>query len=81
MDLQKVRWGDMDLIALAEDRDRWSGTCECQNDPSGSIKCGEFLDYMRTCSLHRKDCAPWNYLEHALPNDVFLQHFPIRILY
>ena len=20
------------------------GTCECGNDPSGSIKCGEFLD-------------------------------------
>ena len=21
-----------------------SGTCECSNEPSGSIKCGEFLD-------------------------------------
>ena len=21
-----------------------SGTCECGNEPSGSIKCGEFLD-------------------------------------
>jgi len=20
------------------------GTCECDNEPSGSIKCGEFLD-------------------------------------
>jgi hypothetical protein len=21
-----------------------AGTCECSNEPSGSIKCGEFLD-------------------------------------
>jgi hypothetical protein len=26
-----------------------AGTCECNNEPSGSIKCGEFLDYMKTC--------------------------------
>jgi len=27
------------------DRDRWGGGCyECGNEPSGSIKCGEFLD-------------------------------------
>ena len=25
------------------------GTCECGNEPSGSIKCGEFLDYLTTC--------------------------------
>jgi hypothetical protein len=24
-------------------------TCECSNEPSGSIKCGEFLDLLRTC--------------------------------
>ena len=23
--------------------------CECGNDPSGCIKCGEFLDCLRTC--------------------------------
>ena len=22
-------------------------TCDCGNEPSGSIKCGEFLDYMK----------------------------------
>jgi len=22
--------------------------CECGNEPSGSVKCGEFLDYMQT---------------------------------
>ena len=24
------------------------GTCKCGNDPSGFIKCGEFLDYLKT---------------------------------
>jgi len=24
------------------------GTCECDNEPSGSIKCGEFLDLLKT---------------------------------
>ena len=25
------------------------GTCECGNELSWSIKCWEFLDYLRTC--------------------------------
>jgi len=33
--------------------------CECGNEPSGSVKCGEFLDYMQT-SLLLKDSAPWS---------------------
>ena len=31
-------------IDVAEDRGRVAGTCECGNEPSGSLKCGEFLD-------------------------------------
>jgi hypothetical protein len=27
------------------------GACKCRNKPSGSIKCGEFLGYMRNCQL------------------------------
>jgi len=38
----------MDWIELAQDRDRWRVICECGNVPSGSIKCGEFLDYLTT---------------------------------
>jgi len=38
MDLQEV--DGMDWIELAQ----VAGTCECGNEPSGSIKCGEFLD-------------------------------------
>ena len=33
-------------------------TCECGNEHSGSIKCGEFLDWVRTGQLLKKDCAP-----------------------
>ena len=40
LDLQVVGCGYMDWIGLAQDRDR----CECGNEPSGSVKCGEFLD-------------------------------------
>ena len=30
------------------------------NEPSGSIKCGEFIDQLRTGQLLKKDCAPWS---------------------
>jgi hypothetical protein len=37
-----------------------AGTCKCGNEPSGSIKCEEFLDYLRTGELLEKDSAPWS---------------------
>ena len=38
--------GGMDWVELAEDG-QVAGTCECGNELSGSIKCGEFLDWLR----------------------------------
>jgi len=36
------RW-DVDWIGLAQDR-QLVDACECGNESSGSVKCGEFLD-------------------------------------
>ena len=35
-----------------------AGTCDCSNEPSGSIKCWEFLDWLKTGQLLKKDSAP-----------------------
>jgi hypothetical protein len=39
----------MDWINLVQDRDKWQALMNVINEPSGSIKGGEFLDEMRTC--------------------------------
>jgi len=43
IDLQEVGRGYMDWIGLAQDR-QLVDACERSNEPSGSVKCGEFLD-------------------------------------
>jgi len=43
IDLQEVGCGYMDWIGLAQDR-QVADACDCGNEPSGSVKCGEFLD-------------------------------------
>ena len=54
--------------------------CECGNEPSGSVKCGEFLDQLQTGQLLRKDSAPWSeYLstfnKSRRPERVFIKIF------
>jgi len=44
MGLQEVGCGFMDWIGLAQDKRQVADGCECGNEPSGSVKCGEFLD-------------------------------------
>ena len=59
MDVQEVGCRYMDWIELAQDREL-SNACECGNEPSGSVKCGEFLDWLQTSQLLKKGSAPWS---------------------
>jgi len=43
MALQEVGCGYMDWNGVAQDR-QVADACECDNENSGSVKCGEFLD-------------------------------------
>jgi len=43
MDLQEVGWGH-GLDSSDSELGNVAGSCECGNEPSGSIICGEFLD-------------------------------------
>ena len=42
MNLQEIGCGGMEWIGSGQEQ--VAGTCECSNEPSGSVKCGEFLD-------------------------------------
>ena len=44
MDLREVGCGCRDWIDMAQYREQTAGISLCGNEPSGSIKCGEFLD-------------------------------------
>jgi hypothetical protein len=71
-DIQEGWWGGVDWMNLHEAgcgawtgsiwfrTGKVAGTCECGNEPSGSIKCGEFLDWLRTCQLLKKYSSPWS---------------------
>jgi len=44
------KWeAEVDWIAVAQDRDSWRAVVNAANEPSGSKKCGEFLDQLRNC--------------------------------
>jgi hypothetical protein len=47
---------------------------ESSNEPSGSINCGEFLDYLRSCKRLRMESATWSFelriIQDQRPPDV-----------
>ena len=57
MDLQEVGWGH-GLDSSGSGQGQLVGSFGFGNEPSGSIKYGEFLDWLRTGSPLRKDSAP-----------------------
>ena len=48
-----LEWAGPGLRQMAD-------ACECGNEPSGFVKCGEFLDQLQTSQLLKKDSAPWS---------------------
>jgi hypothetical protein len=44
MDLREIGFGGCGLDSLCSVYGQVAGSCEHGNEPSGSIKCGEFLD-------------------------------------
>jgi len=44
MELQDEGWGGHGPDRAGSGQGQVAGTCECGNEPSGSINCGEFLD-------------------------------------
>jgi hypothetical protein len=51
----------VDWTDLVEDRNKWLGVVNTVNEPSGSIKCGEFPEGLRKYQLLKKDYAAWSY--------------------
>jgi hypothetical protein len=49
----------MGWMDMAQDR-QVAGSCKGPNEPSGSKKCGEFLDWLKTCYLLMKIYAAWS---------------------
>ena len=37
-----------------------AGFCESGDEPSGFIKCGEFLDQLKTGQILKTDIVPWS---------------------
>ena len=48
MCLKEMRLVGVGWIDLAQDKEVASA-CKWRNEPSGSIKCGVFLDYLKVC--------------------------------
>jgi hypothetical protein len=55
MDLREIGWEGVDWMHLAQDRGPVAVGWQHDNECSGSIKCGEFLDKLSDYLLSKKD--------------------------
>ena len=60
MDLEELGCEGYGLGRAGLKQGQVAGTCECGNEPSGSVKRGELLGYLRTGQLLKKDSAAWS---------------------
>jgi hypothetical protein len=59
MDLREIGWDGMEWIGLIWLRiGTVEGSCQHGNEPSGSIKCWEFLESLHNWQLLKKGSAP-----------------------
>jgi hypothetical protein len=62
MDVREMGWECVvDSMHLVQYRDQWrADCCEHGNDPSDSVKSGEFLDQLCEHLLVMKNSSPWS---------------------
>jgi hypothetical protein len=46
MALIEIGLGGVNWVGFSQDRYRWESSCECGNEPSGSIKCWETIEWL-----------------------------------
>jgi hypothetical protein len=56
--IEKKEWGGMDLIELDQDREV-EGSCECGNEPSGTINCWESIEWLHSWWALEYYSSPW----------------------
>ena len=60
MDIQEVGCAEHGLDRAGLGQGQLVGTYACGNELSGFMKCGEFLDQLKTGQLLKEDCAAWS---------------------
>jgi hypothetical protein len=56
--LRDLELDGMGCIYLAQDKGPVEGSCEHSDEPSGSLKCWELLEYLHNWELFKKVSAP-----------------------
>jgi hypothetical protein len=56
--VRKIGWDGTDWIDLTQGRDQWKALVNTGDEPSGSIKCWEVLEWLHNWQLLKKDPAP-----------------------